>query len=167
MKLSSFCRHEWGPALVSQRWPKHWRLSWAQLSCQLRWWGGFITGNAADTFSLSCSASLSASLLCRWADSVAVMRSITGTCGGVMATFSPVVRTSFSGWVRDLYDRFLVWCGCVVILVSPGHLFCSVVALPWLYPFECLFDGSFPWCAGIVGSSPQSGWLPFEISMEV
>lgn len=80
------------------------------LSCREMLDGGALA--LADTFSLSCSASVLDSLLFLIAVSVAVMRSNTGNCVVVIAMLRPFAKTffhlsSFSGWVKVLAERFL------------------------------------------------------------
>ena len=47
------------------------------------------------------------------ADSVAVMRSTTGFCSGATANFSPLTRTSFSGWVNSLLNKLFTHSSCM------------------------------------------------------
>ena len=66
--------------------------------------GAFAFARVADTFNCSCSASVSANLLFLMADSVAAIRSTTSMCSGANAKFSPLARTSFSGWVSSVQE---------------------------------------------------------------
>lgn len=99
--------------------------------------GGVALERAAQTLSLSCSASGCGRWLDLIAVSVAVMMSmtgkccgVTGKCCGVTAKLRPLPRTLFSSWLRVLSERFL----------NPFVLAAAVI----LFWHECVLGGD-PW----------------------
>ena len=72
----------------------------------------------ADTFILSCLASTDTRFLDLMADSLAVIRSTTGTGFGETGKLNPLAWTLFSGWVRSLLDKFLIHLSSLSVVFS-------------------------------------------------